>query len=141
MNRRLLPALLAAAFTLAAGCTAQVRDLNNVGVATYKGDDLSQADLEQVIRLAAEREGWQQVDLVAPGHFVLTKHSDKEGWSATVDLLFANSGFSIHYKDSQGMRYHPTVNTIAHEYKSQISDLSQRIQDMAQEYRIQRAGP
>jgi hypothetical protein len=129
--RQLLPALMAAALVLAAGCTAQVRDISDTAVATYEGKTLNNTDLEGVIRLAALREGWQQADLVAPGHFVLTKHSDSQRWTASVDVLFGNSSYSIHYKDSQGMRYHPTVNTIAHEYKSQINDLSDRIQEMA----------
>lgn len=118
-------ALLATA--LVVGCTAQVRDINDVAVLRDDGVPITLDQMQQVIRNAAARQGWQKADLVQPGHFVITK---REGYkSESVDLLYTASDFSIHYKDSQGLRYHPTPNTIAHSYKSDINDLRDEIVD------------
>jgi hypothetical protein len=129
---RWIPALALAAGLLATGCTAQVRNLDHMSVARYDGKALTMADMEKIIRIAAYREDWQTVDLVEPGHFVATKHDAYDKWSATVEILYGPGSYSIRYKDSRGLRYHPTVNTIAHSYKSMVEDLSERIRDTAQ---------
>lgn len=118
---------------LGTACTAQLRDVNEQMVTRYDGRSLSLDDMERVIRLAAYREDWQKLDLVAPGHFVATRHDPQGKWSATVDILYGPGSYSIHYKDSQGLRYHPELHNIAHEYKSIVEDLSDRIRGTAED--------
>ena len=126
--------LIAAVALFAVGCADKpVRDVDHVTVTRYDGKALSLADMEHVIRAAAYRQEWQQVNVVEPGHIVATQKADDGKWSMTVDILYTTADFSIHYKDSQGLKYNGLTHVIARRYPSAVNDLSDAIRDAAQD--------
>lgn len=116
------------------GCGPEfVRDINDVGVQRYDSKPLTMTDMEHAIRLAAFREEWQKVDTLEPGHIVVTKEDEDGARSASVDVFYTTSSFSIKYKDSRGFNYQAANRQIDHHYLSMIDDLRGRIQDTVQD--------
>jgi hypothetical protein len=124
--------LLMATAVLLTGCLEPPQDINNASVARYDGKPFTLDEMEQAIRRAAFMEGWQQLDLMAPGHFVVTKHQDEGEWSATVDIFYTTSDFSIRYKDSKGLVNY-SAGVISHQYPSMVEDLYGRIRKLLRE--------
>lgn len=126
--------LISAAALLAVGCADKpVKDVDHQTVTRYDGKPLSMADMEHAIRAAAYRQEWQQVSVVEPGHIVATQKDDKGKWSMTVDILYTAADFSIHYKDSQGLKYNAMTHVIGRRYPGAVEDLSDTIKDAVQD--------
>jgi hypothetical protein len=126
--------LLMAATLLIAGCAPEyVRDYNNISVERFDSKPLTLTDMEHAVRLAAFQEEWQKADVVEPGHIVATKEDEDGKRSASVDVIYTATQFSIHYKDSRGFRYDASDHKIEHHYLSMVDDLRGRILDAVQE--------
>jgi hypothetical protein len=126
-------ALLALTLLSAAGCAVvpmQRAEVDHVALLKSDGTQLSIEDVEKAIRSAARVQGWAKLEQVSPGHIVATKR-ELDSWWASVDILYSATEFSIHYKDSEGLRYNPHREVIAHEYKSQVGDLRDEILNIA----------
>ena len=126
-------AILISGSLLIVGCDAVVRDIDGVSVERYDSKPLTMTDMEHAIRLAAFYEKWQTVEVVDAGHFVVTKVDENGRRSASVDVLYTATQFSIHYKDTRGFRYNRLTRGIDHHYESMVEDLSERIKETVQE--------
>lgn len=125
--------LIVAAVTVAVGCARMgvVQDVNNEHVQRYDGKSLTIDDMTHVVREAAFKEGWQ-AQLDSPGHVIASKHDGSE-WTVSVDILYTAGDFSIHYKNSQGLKYNPRTHQIHRNYPGWILDLDRRIQETVQD--------
>lgn len=133
MKRKLGQVLMIVGAILVAACAAQpIKDVNNAPVMRFDGKQLSMADMEHAIRLAAYREEWR-ADVVSPGHMVAVKRDESGDWTVSVDITYTTSDFSIHYKDSQGMKYDARTHKINRKYKGMVEDLRDRIVDGVQD--------
>ena len=114
-----------------AGCApVPLADVDHVQVMRYDDKALTMNDMEHVIRIAAYKEEWE-AQTVSPGHIVATRHSSD--WTISVDILYATSDFSVHYKDSKGLQYNPLSHHIARHGRGVVSDLVDRIKDTVQD--------
>ena len=126
--------LIVSAGLLLAGCAPQpILQVDHDKVGRFDDKPLSLADMTHAIRLAAFRQEWKQVDVVEPGHIVATQRDDDGKWSVTVDILYTVDEFSIHYKDSQGLKYKAGSPMIDHHYNGAVKDLRDEIRDAIQE--------
>lgn len=133
VKRKFGMTLMMAAALVAVGCARMgvVQDVNNEHVHRYDGKSLTIDEMAHVVADAAVKEGWQP-QLESPGHMVVTKRSSNE-WSVSVDVLYTADEFSIHYKNSQGLKYNPRTHQIHRNYPGWILDLDRRIQETAQD--------
>lgn len=134
LGRAGLVAVLLASSVALLGCGPEyVRDINDIGVERYDSKPLSLTDMERVIRLAAYREEWQKAEVVAPGHMLVTKVDEDGNRSASVDVFYTTSSFSIKYNASRGFHYDAGDQQIDHHYLSMVEDLRDRIRDTVQD--------
>ncbi|MGE5626245.1 MAG: hypothetical protein ACM3ZT_11925 [Bacillota bacterium] len=132
--RRLLAVwLLSLAGLLSTACApVPVTDIDHQTV--YREDEkpLTLEDMTRAIRLAALRQDWKQVEVIEPGHIVATQRDEDNTKFVSVDILYTTTEYSIHYKDSKGMKYNAANRTIGHHYKSMLNDLHEEIAEMIQ---------
>ena len=132
MRTTKVPALILAwVVLLSSGCILKApQDINHAPVSHYDGTPISLAEMEGAIRHAAALEDWKTVDVVGPGHLVATRYEDgpqqpADEWTATVDIYFTTTDYSIHYKSSTSLNAHAGV--IAKHYQDMVADLAVRI--------------
>lgn len=131
---RVFGLLMAATLFIISGCAPEyVRDYNNISVERFDSKPLTLTDMEHVVRLAAFQEGWQKANVVEPGHILATKEDEDGSRSASVDVIYTATQFSIHYKDTRGFHYDGANHKIDHHYLSMVDDLRGRILDAVQE--------
>lgn len=128
--RSLKTVFLVSLALILAGCLKPPRDVNHMEVARFDGTALTMDEMEQAIRRAAYLEEWQNPQRVAPGHFVVTRAADDGSWWGTVDIFYTTTDFSIHYKDSRGLRYNGLTGVIGPHYQSMVGDLADRIENV-----------
>lgn len=116
-----------------AGCLRAPDDVDHVAVARADGKPLTIAEMEHAIRYAVTKEEWDQLEQVAPGHYVATRTLDPGKEYASVDIFYTASDFSVHYKDSAGLRYNGLQRVIGPRYQGMVGDLVERIHDVAAE--------
>ena len=124
------PIALVAALALA-GCRAlvPVEDVDNApySLAAYtQAQPLTMYEYEQAIVRAGAKRNWV-FEQVGPGHLVGTtvvrgKHT------AVVDVFFDTETFSIHYKDSQNLKWDPERRKIHPNYNAWVDLLKSDIQ-------------
>ena len=118
---------------LLAGCLHAPRDADHVAVARIDGQVLTLPEMEHAIRYAVTKEQWDQLEQVAPGHYVATRILDPGKIYASVDIFYTAADFSVHYKASAGLRYDPRQHVIGSRYQDMVEALVERIRDVADE--------
>ena len=102
MNTTHRGVLLAVIAGLALACrTAPVLNVSDAPVPP----GLTTAQVREAITRAAAQRGWSITD-AGPGHLVADLRL--RGNSASVDIVYSERSYGIHYRDSQGLRYNGT---------------------------------
>ncbi len=97
-------------------------DSSNYGYAAR--DDLKVSELQPVVENAASGKGWK-LSGVQTGSFTGMREWGGGKHSVVVDVSYNPKGFSISYKDSQGLTY--TGTTIHHSYNEFVIQLENAI--------------
>lgn len=130
MQTRLF-ALCLLLLTALAGCLLRAPDnFEHMPVAHADGRPLTLEEMEHAIRYAALKEEWETLATVSPGHIVATRTIEAGKEYATVDILYTTEDFSIHYKDSAGLRYDALHDVIGPRYQGMVEDLAERINEV-----------
>ncbi|HEY3645202.1 MAG TPA: hypothetical protein VGM16_07675 [Gammaproteobacteria bacterium] len=122
----LAASLVCVAVMALAGCLRAPDDVEHEAVSRV-GRPLTLEDMQKAIPLAAQEEDWEKVALVAPGHYVVTRTVVAGQEYATVDVFYTAEDYSIHYKDSLGLRYDGLHGVIGPRYQTMVGDLAERI--------------
>lgn len=86
-----------------AGChTAPVLNFDNEPIA-YSNTSFNRANVQQAIVSACKQRGWVP-QITADDHVVATIVVRGQ-YRATIDIRYTDNSFSIHYKDSQNLKY------------------------------------
>ncbi|MBP2700102.1 hypothetical protein [Photobacterium lucens] len=110
---------------LIVGCTSKpVMNLNNVYVpTTVTGQQHTAEDVQKAILTAAEQRGWS-ARVIKPG--LILANISVRTHSATVEIPYSSTSYSIDYKDSQNLDYDGT--DIHRNYNNWVVRLSRSIQ-------------
>ncbi|PSV18905.1 hypothetical protein C0W44_17120 [Photobacterium leiognathi subsp. mandapamensis] len=110
---------------LIVGCTSKpVMNLNNVYVpTTVTGQQHTAEDVQKAILTAAEQRGWS-ARMIKPG--LILANISVRTHSATVEIPYSSTSYSIDYKDSQNLDYDGT--DIHRNYNNWVVKLSRSIQ-------------
>ncbi|KPA53139.1 hypothetical protein VT25_08975 [Photobacterium leiognathi subsp. mandapamensis] len=110
---------------LIVGCTSKpVMNLNNVYVpTTVTGQQHTAEDVQKAILTAAEQRGWS-ARVIKPG--LILANISVRTHSATVEIPYSSTSYSIDYKDSQNLDYDGT--DIHRNYNNWVVKLSRSIQ-------------
>ena len=118
MRTRALAVVLGIALILACR-TAPVLNFENEAVPP----GLSAAQVHEAIVSAVPRRGWY-VTLDEPGHVVA--RLDRRGHSATVDIQYTSTHYSITYRESTNLKFDGT--TIHKNYNGWVLNLNKDVQ-------------
>ncbi|WP_305814745.1 hypothetical protein [Photobacterium leiognathi] len=110
---------------LIVGCTSKpVMNLNNVYVPTVvTGQQHTAEDVQKEILTAAEQRGWS-ARVIKPG--LILANISVRTHSATIEIPYSSTSYSIDYKDSQNLDYDGT--DIHRNYNNWVVRLSRSIQ-------------
>ncbi|WP_318470216.1 hypothetical protein [Photobacterium leiognathi] len=110
---------------LIVGCTSKpVMNLNNVYVPTaVTGQQHTVEDVQKAILTAAEQRGWS-ARVIKPG--LILANISVRTHSATIEIPYSSTSYSIDYKDSQNLDYDGT--DIHRNYNNWVVRLSRSIQ-------------
>ncbi|PSV00822.1 hypothetical protein C0W80_11590 [Photobacterium leiognathi subsp. mandapamensis] len=110
---------------LIVGCTSKpVMNLNNVYVPTaVTGQQYTVEDVQKAILTAAEQRGWS-ARVIKPG--LILANISVRTHSATIEIPYSSTSYSIDYKDSQNLDYDGT--DIHRNYNNWVVRLSRSIQ-------------
>ncbi|GAA05749.1 hypothetical protein [Photobacterium leiognathi] len=110
---------------LIVGCTSKpVMNLNNVYVPTaVSGQQHTAEDVQKAILTAAEQRGWS-ARVIKPG--LILANISVRTHSATIEIPYSSTSYSIDYKDSQNLDYDGT--DIHRNYNNWVVRLSRSIQ-------------
>lgn len=123
--------LLACALVVSASAAARtpepVVNYSNLAIAPASGKALSAADVQQLIKSAAETRKWV-ISGVADGK-MLAKKSWNNKHTIIVDISYSPTSYSIVYRDSIDMKYQTLngVTTIHPHYNRFVRELVEAI--------------
>ncbi|MFV0481044.1 MAG: hypothetical protein ACK5LP_03575 [Campylobacteraceae bacterium] len=107
------------------GCSFTQAPIHDVQSATVQGAEakLTQTQVEQAILKAGVTEGWRMQKIKSG--LISAIHSER-GHSATVEIAYSASSYSIKYKDSVNLKYDGA--NINQNYNSWVQSLDKAIQ-------------